>query len=77
VTTDWTTEQLEVIGGAEELEIASRRPDGSQREYTPIWVVRIGVTSSCARPEAGPAAGSRTCWKTRRGESVPRESSTT
>jgi hypothetical protein len=40
--TEWTTGQLEAIGGAEELEIASRRPDGSLREYTPIWVVRIG-----------------------------------
>ena len=38
----WTAEELERIGGAEELKIASRRRDGSLRPYVTIWVVRFG-----------------------------------
>jgi len=41
-TIEWTEEDLGTIGGAEELEIASSRPDGSLGGYTTIWVVRIG-----------------------------------
>lgn len=37
----WSAEQLESIGGADELEIASRRPDGSLRPFVTIWVVRL------------------------------------
>ncbi len=33
---------LAVIGGAEELHIATCRVDGSLRTWLPIWVVRIG-----------------------------------
>lgn len=40
--TDWTTADLESIGSADELEIATRRPDGSLRVYVPVWVVRVG-----------------------------------
>jgi hypothetical protein len=43
VTTAWTAEQLEAIGDEEEIEIASRRSDGSLRGYTRIWVVRLGT----------------------------------
>ena len=39
---DWTADELDTIGAAEELEIAPLRPDGSLRSYTTIWVVRIG-----------------------------------
>jgi hypothetical protein len=39
---DWTTEELDKIGAADELQIAALRPDGSLRPYTTIWVVRIG-----------------------------------
>ena len=39
---EWTSEQLDKIGTADELEIAARRPDGSLRPYTTIWVVRAG-----------------------------------
>jgi hypothetical protein len=39
---DWTVEQLDRIGAAEELQAASLRPDGSLRPYTTIWVVRVG-----------------------------------
>jgi hypothetical protein len=38
----WTSDELNKIGGAEELEIASLRPDGSLRNPVTIWVVRIG-----------------------------------
>lgn len=40
--TTWTTEELDRIGGAEELQISSRRPDGTLRPYVTIWVVRSG-----------------------------------
>jgi hypothetical protein len=39
---EWTSEQLDKIGAADELEIAALRPDGSLRPYTTIWVVRVG-----------------------------------
>ena len=42
MTDAWTPEQLAQIGGAEELRIASRRPDGSLRPWVPIWVVATG-----------------------------------
>jgi alkylhydroperoxidase/carboxymuconolactone decarboxylase family protein YurZ len=38
--TTWTTDELSRIGGAEELQIASLRPDGTLRPYVTIWVVR-------------------------------------
>ena len=38
----WTPDELEKIGSAEELELASRRPDGSLRPFVTIWVVRAG-----------------------------------
>jgi hypothetical protein len=37
---NWTDEQLAQIDGAMELEITSRRADGSLRGWLPIWVVR-------------------------------------
>jgi hypothetical protein len=40
--TTWTTGKLNKIGGAEELEIASRRRDGTLRNPVTIWVVRVG-----------------------------------
>ena len=40
--TAWTNDQLDKIGGAEELRIASRRRDGTLRRPVIIWVVRIG-----------------------------------
>jgi hypothetical protein len=36
----WTNEELDQIDAAEELQIASRRPDGSLRKYVTIWAVR-------------------------------------
>lgn len=38
----WTEDELSRIGGAEELQVSSRRADGSLRPYVTIWVVRVG-----------------------------------
>ena len=40
--TEWKREELNKIGTAEELEIASLRRDGTLRKPTTIWVVRVG-----------------------------------
>jgi hypothetical protein len=40
--TRWTEDELTTIGRAEQLQIASTRPDGSLRPYVTIWVVRAG-----------------------------------
>jgi hypothetical protein len=40
--TAWTADELARIGGATEIEVSSRRPDGSLRPYVTIWVVRSG-----------------------------------
>jgi hypothetical protein len=40
--TAWTAEELTTIGDADELQIASIRPDGTIRPYVIIWVVRSG-----------------------------------
>ena len=38
----WTSDELNKIGKAEELLIASLRKDGTLRKPTIIWVVRVG-----------------------------------
>ncbi len=38
----WTSDELKKIGAAEELQIAGRQPDGTLRNLTTIWVVRVG-----------------------------------
>jgi hypothetical protein len=38
----WTSEELNKVGTAEELEIASLRSDGTLRKPVTIWVVRVG-----------------------------------
>ena len=40
--TNWTADELDSIGQADELEIAVRRPDGTLRKRVTIWVVRDG-----------------------------------
>ena len=42
MTTGWSSEQLERIGSADELQIATRRADGTLRRWVPIWVVCVG-----------------------------------
>ena len=39
---EWTSDELNKSGTAEELEIASLRQDGTLRKPTTIWVVRVG-----------------------------------
>jgi hypothetical protein len=38
----WTSKELEKVAAAEELRIASARPDGTLRNPVTIWVVRHG-----------------------------------
>ena len=38
----WSASELERVGAAEELRLASRRPDGTLRSYVTMWVVRAG-----------------------------------
>ncbi|GEK21772.1 DUF2255 family protein [Cellulomonas xylanilytica] len=38
----WSADALTAIGAADELRIASYRPDGTLRPAVPIWVVRVG-----------------------------------
>lgn len=38
----WTEDELVEVGNATELELASKRPDGTLRQYTTMWVVRVG-----------------------------------
>lgn len=40
--TNWSPEELDLIGNAEELVIASERPDGTLSSPRIIWVVRVG-----------------------------------
>ena len=40
--TAWTPDELNRIGAADELQIASRRADGSLRKFVTIWAVRSG-----------------------------------
>lgn len=40
--TAWTSSELDRVGAAEELEIASLRQDGTLRKSRTIWVVRVG-----------------------------------
>jgi hypothetical protein len=42
VNATWTDDELRRVGDAAELQIASRRDDGSLRLYTTIWTVRAG-----------------------------------
>jgi hypothetical protein len=38
----WTDDDLAAIGTAEELELASRRADGTMGPFVTMWVVRVG-----------------------------------
>jgi hypothetical protein len=40
--TTWLRDELERIGDADELQLASCRPDGSLRPFVTMWVVRAG-----------------------------------
>ncbi len=38
----WTSDELDRVGAAEELEIAGLRKDGTLHSWRTIWVVRVG-----------------------------------
>ena len=38
----WSPQDLRSIGASEELQLASRRPDGSLRPFVTMWVVCAG-----------------------------------
>jgi hypothetical protein len=42
VSATWSDDQLRRVGDATELDLASRREDGSLRPYVTMWVVRVG-----------------------------------
>jgi hypothetical protein len=46
--TTWTRDELDKIGNAEELEIASLQGDGTPRKGATIWVVRHGDDRAAA-----------------------------
>src|SRR5256714_15368491 len=52
---EWTGAELARIGNAEELEIASVRPDGTRRKPVTIWVERDG-DSLYVRSVRGPSS---------------------
>ena len=52
---EWTSDELARIGNAEELEIASVRPDGTRRKPVTIWVARDG-DSLYVRSVKGPSS---------------------
>jgi hypothetical protein len=39
---EWTSDELEKIAAAEELQLAPLRRDGTLRPYVTMWVVRVG-----------------------------------
>jgi len=42
MSSTWTDEELRGIVGATEVQVTSRRPDGTLRPYVTIWGVRSG-----------------------------------
>jgi hypothetical protein len=39
--TEWTASEITAIGTTEELQLASRRTDGTLRPYVTMWVVEV------------------------------------
>ncbi|MFD7933644.1 DUF2255 family protein [Streptomyces sp. NPDC059755] len=60
--TTWTSDELNRIASADELEMAPRRGDGTLRGPVPIWVVRDGE-DLYVRSFRGPDGG---WWRTAR-----------
>jgi hypothetical protein len=53
---EWTPQELDAVGAADELQIASVRGDGSLRPWVTIWTVRSGdelYVRSAYGPETG------------------------
>ena len=60
---EWTSDELNKIGTAEELKIASLRQDGTLRKPTTIWVVRVS-DDLYVRSAYGRTARIRPSWRT-------------
>ncbi|WP_193509203.1 DUF2255 family protein [Cryobacterium sp. BB736] len=54
--TTWTSDELEKVGAAEELQLSSLRQDGSLRPFVTMWVVRVGE-DLYVRSAYGPDSG--------------------
>lgn len=39
----WSQSELELVDRARELQLATRRPDGSMRSFVTVWMVRVGT----------------------------------
>lgn len=52
----WTADELDRVGRAEELRLASSRPDGTLRPAVTIWVVQVG-DDLVVRSAYGPGNG--------------------
>ena len=59
--TTWTNDELNKIGTAEELKIASLRADGTLRKPVIIWVVRFGDVSTSNPSMDAPQPGFAAC----------------
>ena len=42
-TRPWSHSELELVDHARELQVASRRPNGSIRSFVTVWMVRVGA----------------------------------
>ena len=73
--TSWTSEELAKIGDAEELAIASRRPDGSLRPFVTIWVVRTAGDLYVRSVKGRSGSWFRAPWRLARAASEPAASS--
>jgi hypothetical protein len=40
--TSWSSQELDSVAGADELELTALRPDGTTRRPVTIWAVRVG-----------------------------------
>ncbi len=61
----WNEDDLDRIGGAEELQSATQRPDGTLRPYVTIWVVRAD-DDLYVRSAYGPHQEGQTPWNSGR-----------
>ena len=39
---DWTADELDTIGNANEIQLSTARDDGSLRAFVPVWIFRVG-----------------------------------
>ena len=69
--TNWTSNERNKIGSAEELQIASLRRDGTLRKPVIIWVVRVGDELYVRSYKGRTAAWFRGVWVRHEGRIWP------